>query len=312
MKLWILFSIIMATGLSACSQENKNNMQYNKLTPEEEKVILHKGTERPYSGKYVSFNEEGIYLCKRCNAPLFKSLDKFDSECGWPSFDDEIEGAVKRKPDIDGQRTEIICANCGSHLGHVFEGERFTEKNVRHCVNSISLQFLPVPQKPETTDDLHEAIFAGGCFWGVEYYMQKVPGVISTTVGYTGGLKPNPTYEEVCSHSSGHIEAVKVVFDPAKTSFEELARLFFEIHDPTQQGGQGPDIGQQYISVIFYMSDDQKKISEKLIRMLTDKGYRIATELRKATVFWEAEKYHQDYYLKNGALPYCHAYKKRF
>jgi methionine-R-sulfoxide reductase len=116
--------------------------EYNKLTPEEERVILHKGTDIPFTGTYESKTDPGIYLCKQCNAPLYRSEDKFDAHCGWPAFDDEIPGAVKRIPDRDGRRTEIVCVNCGGHLGHVFEGEGFTSKNIRHCVNTTSLKFI--------------------------------------------------------------------------------------------------------------------------------------------------------------------------
>lgn len=281
--------------------------KYNKLNLEEEDVIVNKGTERPYTGKYTDHFEDGVYTCKRCNAMLYWSKYKFPSTCGWPSFDDEIKGAVKRQPDADGSRTEILCANCDAHLGHVFTGEHETPKNVRHCVNSISMNFMP-------TEDikLGRAIFAGGCFWGVEYYMQKEPGVLETTVGYIGGDKENPTYEEVCSHATGHLEAIEIIYDPARIDYETLSRLFFEIHDPTQKDGQGPDIGEQYKSVIFYIDDEQKKIAEKLIGILRDKGYDIATKLREAGKFWPAEDYHQDYYGKKGGEPYCHGYTKRF
>lgn len=283
-------------------------MKYKRLTAEEERVIISKGTETPFSGKYNNHKEKGIYICKRCNAPLYKSEDKFDSHCGWPSFDDEIEGAVKHKPDADGLRIEILCNNCGAHLGHVFVGENFTDKNVRHCVNSISLGFKPVKIMPQT----QRAYFAAGCFWGVEFYFQKEEGVISTTVGYMGGDKKNPTYQEVCYQNTGHAEAMEVVFDPAKTSYEKLVRLFFEIHDPTQVDRQGPDVGEQYRSAIFFTSEEQKETANRLIKILKEKGYDIATELSKAGTFWKGEEYHQDYYKKNRKAPYCHFYKKRF
>lgn len=290
------------------SLAQETTMQNRKLTAEEERVIVHKGTERPFSGKYYKHDEKGTYVCKRCGSPLYRSDAKFDSHCGWPSFDDEIPGAVRHQPDADGVRIEITCSHCDAHLGHVFHGEGFTEKNVRHCVNSISLYFVPENDSTET----QRAIFAGGCFWGVEYYFQKAEGVISTQVGYIGGHKQNPTYEEVCRGGTGHIEAVEVTFDPLAISYEELARLFFEIHDPTQIDRQGPDIGEQYRSAIFYLDEEQKLIAERLIRILQDNGYKIATEIQKAGQFWEAEPYHQDYYLNNGKQPYCHTYTKRF
>ena len=312
--------LFLMAFLPACSQVDSDSvsnsmqkdtiMKYNKLSPKEEYVILHKGTEVPFSGKYYNNKEKGTYTCKRCNAPLFLSEDKFDSHCGWPSFDDEIEGAVKRIPDADGRRTEITCANCGGHLGHVFKGEGFTPKNTRHCVNSISMDFIPA-DKPENRE-YKKAIFAGGCFWGVEYYMEQAAGVISVVSGYTGGHKDDPTYEEVCSKTTGHIEAVEVTYDPAKTSYETLAKLFFEIHDPTQVNRQGPDVGEQYRSAVFYMDEAQKQTAGKLIRQLEEKGYDVTTQVLKAKKFWKAEGYHQDYYQRKGSTPYCHGYVERF
>jgi peptide methionine sulfoxide reductase msrA/msrB len=280
-------------------------MKYKKLTPEEKRVITGKETEPPFSGKYNDAFEEGIYACKRCGKPLFYSKDKFKSGCGWPSFDAEIPGAVKRLVDADGIRTEISCADCGAHLGHVFIGEKITPKDTRYCVNSLSLNFIPESRNKR-------AIFAGGCFWGMEYYFKKMAGVVKTTAGYTGGDTANPTYEEVSKGKTGHAEAIEVVYDSEKVSYEKLARLFFEIHDPTQINRQGPDIGSQYRSVIFYVQDDQKRIGKKLIGMLKDKGINAVTGLEKAKTFYPAEEYHQDYYGKKGVTPACHHYTKRF
>jgi len=281
----------------------EENMQYNKLTKAEERVIIHKGTERPFTGEYNKHYEEGTYKCKRCGAALYESDSKFDSGCGWPSFDDEIDGAVKRITDADGIRTEILCANCGAHLGHVFTGEKFTSKNTRHCVNSISLDFVPKTQK---------AIFAGGCFWGVEHQFQKVKGVIDTSVGYIGGDKQDPSYREVCSGTTGHAEAIQIRYDPDKVTYEELVKLFFEIHDFTQINRQGPDIGEQYRSAIFYTNKEQKEVSKKIMKQLAEMNYKVATALVEATRFWDAEEYHQDYYSKTGGNPYCHIRKKIF
>lgn len=274
---------------------------YRELTPEEARVIVHKGTEAPFTGEYTDLFAAGVYTCRRCGAMLYRSEDKFRAHCGWPAFDDEIKGAVKRLPDGDGHRTEILCANCGGHLGHVFEGERLTDKNVRHCVNSISMLFVP-------REDVKygRAIFAAGCFWGVEWFLQNEPGVLETTVGYLGGASADPTYEQVCSHTTGHAEAVEVIYDPVRVSFEKLAKLFFEIHDPTQVGGQGPDMGDQYRSEIFTTNEEQKAIAEKLIAQLEGRGMKITTRVTPAPRFWPAEETHQDWFAKKGSSAACH------
>lgn len=308
MKSFILIFILTAVfmGNESYSQEKP---AYNDLSKEEARVILNKGTEYPFTGKFEKFSGRGTFICKQCGSALYYSDSKFDAHCGWPSFDDEIKGAVLRIPDPDGVRTEIACAVCGAHLGHVFTGEGFTSKDTRHCVNSVSLDFVPARLDPGRYGT---AVFAGGCFWGVEYYMQKAPGVISVTSGYTGGWVKNPSYREVCSGNTGHAESVKIIYDIQKTSYEKLLTLFLEIHDPTQAGGQGPDIGDQYRSEIFYMNDEQKATAGKLLKLLNDKGYKTTTKVTKATEFYDAEDYHQDYYFKNGKAPYCHAFVKRF
>lgn len=310
----VLTLTLKGQSQSQMTDKQDNQSEWNQLTPAEERVIVNKGTERPFTGKYDDFYEEGTYTCKRCDAALYNSVNKFDAHCGWPAFDKEIPGAVTRKPDPDGLRTEILCASCGAHLGHVFTGEGFTETNTRHCVNSISMNFIPAgkTESKMTTNTTNKAIFAGGCFWGMEYQFKQAPGVIDAVVGYTGGTTKNPTYQEVCNKTTGHAEAIEVTFDPAQTTYEALAKFFFEIHDPTQVNRQGPDIGEQYRSEIFYFDDIQKATAEKLIGILEDKGYRVATQLTPASRFYPAEEYHQDYYAKTNGSPYCHIYTKRF
>lgn len=304
----IAFSML-AFGMQSCSQAQspKNTvMEHKTLTPEEQYVILNKGTERPFTGEFWDFSEDGTYHCKQCGAPLYRSDDKFESACGWPSFDDEIPGAVKRLPDADGHRTEIVCAHCGGHLGHVFAGEGFTSKNIRHCVNSVSLTF------EAATDHYDTAYFASGCFWGTQYWFENIDGVVSTRVGYTGGHTEKPTYKQVCTGKTGHAETLEVIYDPSKVSYEILAKTFFETHDQSQVDRQGPDVGEQYRSAIFYTNDQQKETAQKLIGELKTKGYGVATELNKADRFWEAEDYHQHYYKIRDGVPYCHIYKKKF
>ena len=307
-KVLVFIAIIYLSGMNN-NLSSQEKPAYNDLSKEEAAVILKKGTEYPFTGKFEKFTVKGTYICRQCGAALYNSSSKFDAGCGWPSFDDEIPGAVTRHSDPDGKRTEIVCTTCGAHLGHVFTGEKFTANDTRHCVNSVSLDFIPAKVQ---AGRYGTALFAGGCYWGVEYFMQKAPGVISVESGFTGGHVKNPSYREVCTGTTGHAEAVKIIYDPSVTSYEKLLKLFMEIHDPTEINRQGPDIGEQYRSEIFYLNNDQKVIAEKNIKVLQDKGLKIATRVTKASEFYSAEEYHQDYYFKNGKVPYCHAYVKRF
>ncbi len=314
----ILFTSIFLIGCSSTEVEstkesfmsqdlfqNIDERLLSKLNPYEEHIIVNKGTEMPFSGTYNDYWEEGTYYCRRCDSPLYYSKDKFDGHCGWPSFDDEIPNAVIRIDDADGIRTEIICATCNAHLGHVFIGERFTDKNTRHCVNSASLIF-------REGEPVAKAVFAAGCFWGVEYLFEKLEGVYSATSGYSGGTTDNPTYREVLTGTTGHLEAVEVSYNPLVISYENLVKYFFEIHDPTQTNGQGPDIGPQYLSAIFYRNRSQFETALKLIDILETQGLKIATQLKAATLFYKAEEYHQNYYEERQTLPYCHTWQKRF
>ncbi len=181
---------------------------------------------------------------------------------------------------------------------------------------AMSCQGHSVPTESHYTQQteakMETAILASGCFWGTEYFLKRIDGVVSTTVGYTGGFVENPTYEQVCTQRTGHFEATEVVFDPDKTDYETVLRMFFETHDPTQSTGQGPDIGPQYRSAIFYLTPGQKETAEKLIALLRAKGHAVATKLLPASAFYAAEGYHQDYYDSKGGTPYCHGYRALF
>jgi len=281
-------------------------MRLNSLTPDEEKVIKEKGTEKPFSGKYDNFIREGVYICRRCNSPLYESKDKFDAHCGWPSFDDEIKGAVKRQIDKDGLRTEIICATCGAHLGHVFEGEKMTEKDVRHCVNSLSMQFIPA-EFEENEDNF--AVFAGGCFWCLEAVFKELKGVLSVVSGYSGGHISNPNYEIVKKGDTGHAESVEIKYDPKIISYRELLDIFFSVHNPTTPNRQGNDIGSQYRSIILYKTLNQKREAEEMIKELNKSKIfedPIVTEINPFIRFYPAEESHKDYYERNkDKNPYC-------
>lgn len=271
-------------------------------------IIRRKATEMPHTGEYNTYQQSGSYLCRGCGRALFRADSKFTSGCGWPSFDVAVTDAVVEKADADQIRMEILCAYCEAHLGHVFYGEKITSKNKRYCVNSLSLDFVPNTQVLKT----EEAIVAGGCFWGVEYQLSQLSGVLKTEVGYIGGTQASPSYQDVCSGMSGHFEAVRILYTPTELSYASLLKYFFEIHDPSQQDGQGFDKGSQYKSAIFYHTEEQKNVAIQLINQLKTNGYSVATQVLAMKVFWCAESYHQDYCIKNTQISSCHTYVKRF
>lgn len=278
------------------------------LTPLQYDVLVNKATEHPYTGEFTDNDAIGSYLCRQCGTALFRSINQFHSGCGWVSFDDEVTGQIKHIKDSDDVRTEITCQECGGHLGHIFHGENLTVKNKRYCVNSASLDFV----LNTTVNKTEGIILAAGCFWGVEYYLQKIDGVILTEVGYCGGHIDNPIYEDVKQQTTGHLEVVRVIWDREKQNLETILKAFFETHDPEQTNGQGPDIGNQYLSAIFYYNEIQIRTAKEIMCLLTDKGYNLATQLRIAEPFWIGEKYHRNYYNNKNGLPYCHGYTKRF
>ena len=285
------------------------------LTPDERGIILEKGTERAFSGDLLDVSEDGVYTCRLCGLPLFSSDTKFKSGSGWPSFFRSIDPEhVNTEGDMTHGmvRTEITCARCGSHLGHVFnDGPKPTGH--RYCVNSASLDFassdseLPRASRPVERET---AYFAGGCFWGVEDRFQQVPGVIDAVSGYMGGDTPDPTYQDVCSGSTGHAETVRVTFDPQRVTYEGLLEWFFKFHNPTQLNRQGPDRGTQYRSAIFAADESQLHEAKRFINQLSKskrfEDRRIVTTVESAKAFHDAEEHHQDYHAKHGgscALP---------
>jgi peptide methionine sulfoxide reductase msrA/msrB len=308
-------ALVSQEGLDMSQKIRKSEKEWKTaLTPEQFDVMRKCSTERPFTGKYNDFWDKGVYVCAGCGTPLFLSEMKYEHGTGWPSFTTPVdEKNLEYRDDYSllAKRIEVRCAKCGAHLGHVFDdGPEPTF--LHYCVNSASLDFKPeaadkVKGPEEAAAAAETATFAAGCFWGVEYKLGKIPGVVATVVGYTGGKTVAPTYEEVCTDKTGHAEAVQVTFDPAKVSYADLVRQFFSIHDPTQVNKQGPDQGTQYRSAIFTHGDAQRESARKVMDELEKSGKykkRLATELVPASAFYKAEDYHQKYFEKHGVVCY--------
>lgn len=294
-----------------------------KLTPEQYACTQEDGTEKPFHNKYWDNKLDGIYVDVVSGQPLFSSLEKYDSGSGWPSFTKPLDIKnlqLKKDFKLGIERTEVRSGMADSHLGHVFNDGPADKGGLRYCINSASLNFIPVDKLKENNlgsllflfaekRGWETATLAGGCFWGVEDILRAQSGVIETMVGYTGGKGESPIYSLVKTGTSGHAESVRVLFDPKQIKFEDLLLLFFKLHDPTTPNQQGNDIGTQYRSAIFYESTTQKEIAEKVKARVNKSGVwkkNVVTEIIPATTFWRAEDYHQKYLIKNPGGYTCH------
>jgi peptide methionine sulfoxide reductase msrA/msrB len=306
------------------------------LSPEQYRIVRENGTEQPFHNAYWDAKSPGIYVDAVSGEPLFGSRDKFDSGSGWPSFTAPVrpDALVYKQDRSHGMvRTEVRSRSADSHLGHLFKDGPPPNLH-RFCINSASLRFVPAEELekeglgdfsaaasasvegrpggesgPEGGAALETAVFAGGCFWGVEAYFDLLAGVVDSRVGYTGGLTEKPNYKQVCSGTTNHAEAVKILYDPRIITYRELLERFFSIHDPTSLNRQGNDLGTQYRSAVYFTSPAQEAAARDFIREAGESGkYRgrtIVTEVRGAENFWDAEEYHQKYLEKNPG-GYCH------
>ena len=312
-----------------------------RLTPEQFRIARSAGTERPFCSGFLNNKGTGVYACVGCNLPLFKSDTKFESGTGWPSFFQPIaKENIAEKTDVSHgmTRVEVNCARCDSHLGHVFEDGPLPT-GLRFCINGEVLKFIPTAElksiaekipttKPATaartgSASRAEAVFAGGCFWCVEAVFEELDGVIEAVSGYAGGSKESANYEAVSSGTTLHAEAVKIVYDPAKISYDKLLEVHFATHDPTTLNRQGNDVGPQYRSAIFYASDQEKELAKAFIADLAEsKAFKgpIVTTLEPLTAFYDAEKYHQNYacqnlnqgYIRGIALPKVQKVREKY
>jgi len=294
----------------------------SRLTPRQLHVTQESGTEPAFDNEYWNEKREGLYVDLVDGRPLFSSRDKFDAGCGWPSFTQALPGAAVTE-NVDRSygmvRTEVRSGVANSHLGHVFN-DGPGPKGTRYCINSASLRFVPVADLEKEGygaylglfgrgDGSEVATLAGGCFWGMEELIRQQPGVISTRVGYTGGIILSPRYEDVKTGRTGHAESVEVRFDPKRTTYEALLRFFFRMHDPTTLDRQGNDLGSQYRSAIFTHGPEQAAVAVRVRAEVEASGKwkkPLVTAIVPAGAFYAAEDYHQDYLQKHPDGYTCH------